>query len=296
MTSNNIPDTFDFHRYNAAGAQVLAKLIKHVVCLSWIDVRSEPWGRGNTESDYDPAAFAASAFVIALRGIWFLITAGHILHDLESRLENGRRIMKSRLLADLTPTPASPAIPFNLGDAPQWYIDSDGMDYGVIALRSGFVGPLIADGILPLDETYWSDCPSDAEDYFLLGFPSQAKVLAIASSGSQGTLNVSVSCPLLPVFRVSDPPETLRSTSPRFYAKVPIADGIVGGSQIQLTDIDGMSGGPIFAVRWVDERHIQYWIVAVQSAWLKSERILAACPIPPLVRAIEQSIDRHLEK
>ena len=72
---------------------------------------------------------------------------------------------------------------------------------------------------------------------------------------------------------------------------MPIAGGIVEGCQTKLTDIDGMSGGPIFAIKWIDSQNIRYWVVAVQSSWLRSERILAACPILPLVNAIEQSID-----
>lgn len=287
------PD-YDVARYGDAGAQVLAKLVKHVVCLSWIDVRTEPLGLGNQESDYDPAAFAISGFVITVRSIWFFITAGHILQDLKSRLRVGRRIMKSRLFADLASKKTSQAVPFTLGDTPQWYINSEGVDYAVIPLRPGFVRPLIADGILPLTETSWNDCPDKADDYFLLGFPSQAKTVSIASNGIKGTVNISVGCPLLPIFPVSDPPSTLKCSNARFYAKVPIVGGIVQGIQTKLTDIDGMSGGPIFAIKWIDSKNIRYWVIAVQSGWLRSERTLAACPILPLVNAIEQSIDDHL--
>ncbi len=291
-----IPDSreYDTIRYNASAARVLDKLVRHVVCLHWVDVRSEPQGFGNKQSDYDPAAFAISAFVIAVRDMWFLITAGHILHDIQERLANGRTIMKSRLLADFTPNPATSGIPFPLEDSLQWHIDSDGVDYGVIPLRPGFVRPLVADGTLALTETCWNSCPNEVDEHFLLGFPSQANTLTIASSGHTRTVDISVACPLLPVFPVSDPPAALRSSYARFYAEVPIANGMTGVSQAPLTDIDGMSGGPIFGMKWTDANNIRYWVIAVQSAWLKSKRILAACPILPLVNAIEKGIDQHL--
>ncbi|MFC1761060.1 hypothetical protein ACFL6U_03160 [Planctomycetota bacterium] len=288
--------TNDFlDRYHRYGDQILARLVKHAVCLSWVDVKSEPDGDGGKESDYSPQAFAVSAFVVSIRGIWFLVTAGHILKDLQSRLSSGRRILKSRLFAGLTSTPSSESIPFNLGDAPQWYICEDGMDYAIIPFRPAFVNPLIADGVIALNKIHWTNYPDNNGEYYLLGFPTQAQKLSITSSGDTGNVNIQVGCPLLPVFPVSDPPEALKQKHERFYAKVPFAKGMVDDPNVPLTDIDGMSGGPIFVLKWIDDSNIESWVFAVQSSWLKSSRILAACPILPLTNAIEKSIDEYLK-
>jgi hypothetical protein len=100
---------------------------------------------------------------------------------------------------------------------------------------------------------------------------------------------------MLPVFPVSDPPEVLKHKYERFYAKVPITNGIIDDPNVKLTDIDGMSGGPLFVLKWIDNNSIESWIVAVQSSWHESSRILAACPILPLINAIDNSISKHLK-
>ena len=284
-----------YNRYHKYGDQVLSRLIKHVVCLCWVDVKSEPDGDGNRESDFDPSAFVISSFVVSIGNIWFLVTAGHILKDLQSRLDNGRCIMKSRLFAGLASCPSSEPIPFTLGDTPQWYIYEDGLDYAVIPLRPAFVRLLIADGIAALNENHWKDYPQENEEYVLLGFPTQAQDISITSSGEIGNINVSLGCPLLPVFPESEPPSVLKCEHDRFYAKVPLASGMVDDPNVKLTDIDGMSGGPIFTIKWLDDTNMEYWLFAVQSGWHRSTRILAACPILPLTNAIANSFDKHLE-
>jgi len=287
-----------YNRYHKYGSQILSILIKHIVCLSWIDVKSQPDGFGNKQSDFAPDTFTVSTFVVSIKNIWFLVTAGHILKDLQSRLDNGRRISKSRLFVLhglISHPPSFKSIPFNLEDTPRWYIYEDGLDYAVIPLRPAFVNPLIADGIIALNENHWKDYPEKNGEYFLLGFPAQAQDISIISSGEKGNVNYVIECPLLPVFPVSDPPEVLKRQNERFYAKVPITKGINNDPNFELTDIDGMSGGPLFVIKWTDDNKIEYWLVAVQSGWHKPTRILAACPILPLINGIANSIDKHLE-
>ena len=98
--------------------------------------------------------------------------------------------------------------------------------------------------------------------------------------------------PLLPIERVDDPPESFRYEPDRFFARVPV---LASPNQDQGTieDIDGMSGGPVFAVQFTDAETLRYWVVAIQSKWLPDSRIIAACPIQPLADAISESIASH---
>ena len=282
-------------RYNEDSSQLHLRLLKHIVCLYWIDIESEHDGMSGDKSDSDPKDFAVSTFVVSVKNRWFLVTAGHILIDLQSRLDSGRRIWKSRLIAGSTSNP-SESIPFNLEDTPRWHIHEDGLDYAVIQLRRGFVDPLSADGIHPLKEIHWKDYPKNADEYVLLGFPTQAQNLPFTSSEKHTNINITLGCPMLPVFPISDPPSALKCKHERFYAKVPLdKDMFDNSTNVRLTDIAGMSGGPIFVIKWIDDQNLEYWIKAVQSGWHKTKRILAACPIHPLVNRIEKLIDKHLE-
>jgi len=70
----------------------LEAFCRHVVSLSWLDAKIEPDGPVHDTDAYDLKAFSVSAFVISVRHIWFLVTAGHILRDLDERLQAGRRM------------------------------------------------------------------------------------------------------------------------------------------------------------------------------------------------------------
>lgn len=275
---------------------VLDAFCRHIISLSWLDAKRKPDGPAYDADAYDLKAFSVSAFVISVRDIWFLVTAGHILHDLDGRVQAGRRIVKSRLIDGFASQKSFPPIPFTLGDSPQWYVYHDGQDYALIALRPAFVVPLIAGGVSALAESAWSDVPDSPDRYFLLGFPRQATEISVTAYGHKGDVHVSLATPLLPIRRIDDPPNVLKRGTDRFYAEVPIMSGTVHGETIVLTDIDGMSGGPIFAVKQTDEDKVRYWVVAVQSGWVKNSRVLAACPIQPLVQAIEECVDAHVDE
>lgn len=272
----------------------LDQLCSHIVSLSWLDARVASDGSALSAQAYDPRAFAISAFVISVRGVWFLVTAGHILHDLSQRLNAGRRIIKSRLMDGLAPGPHLPPVVFALSHEPEWYVDTDDrQDYGLIPLRPLYATQLAAGGVIPLAEPAWTDIPEQADLYFLLGFPKQAKRIDVSVCGHSGNVALEIGTPLLPVQRIQEPPAALRSTTPRLYARVPIGTGTVNGREITLTDLDGMSGGPVFAVKQQPDGRWRLWVVAVQSSWVRESRVLAACYIRPLIDGIERCLDRH---
>lgn len=269
----------------------LSDFCRHIIGLAWTDARTEPDGPAQDPDAYDPRVFCVSAFVVSVRDIWFLVTAGHILRDLEGRLQAGRRILHSKLIDALASPVSPPPIPFTLGETPQSYVCVDGFDYGLIPLRPAFVDPLRAGGVVALAEKAWADIPDAPDGHFLLGFPSQAIECAVTSHGEEGNVNVKIATPLLPIHPVHDPPRVLQCSAPRFYGRVPVTTGDVGGRTVTLTDIDGMSGGPIFAVKRIGQDRYRYWVVAVQSSWERKSRVLAACLIQPLFEAIARCID-----
>ena len=79
-------------------ASFLDAFCRHIISLSWLDAKTEPGEPAGDSGPYDPKAFSVSAFVISVHDIWFLVTAGHILRDLDGRLQAGRRIVQSRLM------------------------------------------------------------------------------------------------------------------------------------------------------------------------------------------------------
>jgi hypothetical protein len=94
---------------------------------------------------------------------------------------------------------------------------------------------------------------------------------------------------LIPLTRLDELPEGVAATSyPRFVAKI--------YDNVEFPDIDGMSGGPIFGVGKSSDGKDRYWIVAVQSSWLKSRRITFGCPLPVFAQMVDDALyERYQE-
>ena len=278
------------HMSDADRNGLLDRFCHHIVGLSWVDVSPRAAGEGRA-AHAETKSFCVSAFVISVRDIWYLVTAGHILHDLDRRCQAGHRIVQARLIDGLGSTEHFPPIVFALADVDKGYIDDgDGLDYAIIPLQRLYIEQLQIAATEPLDESAWTDIPVLADAYFVMGFPTQVATTSITHGDKVSRVDVGLATPLLPIDPVAHTPEELKRGAERFYAKVPMTTGYVDGREVTLRDIDGMSGGPVFAVKDLGER-LRYWIIAVQSGWLSRSRILASCPIEPLVRKMADCLD-----
>jgi len=276
-------------------SEFLNQFCQHIVSLGGVDARIEPGADTDEESRWDTKQFCVSAFVLSVRGNWFLVTAGHILRELDERLKAGRRMIRSFLMDGTASGLELPPIPFVLGRTPQWYEydEVEGMDYALIPLRDGFVAPLQAAGVVALNERACADITVAADHYYLLGFPEEATRMQSTRLGGTIHTTIEMGTPLLPIQRVDLPPAFMVSEWPRFYAKVPEHESNGGKSNGVPKSIVGMSGGPVFAFKRTSPASGKYWVIAVQSSWDSKSRTLAACPILPLVRFLEQRIDAN---
>jgi hypothetical protein len=276
--------------------QLLTELCRHIVCLNWVDITTGRPEDSESHGERDPQAVTVSAFVISVRAIWFLVTAGHVIREIRTRLAKGRRIVTARLMDGFSTQQSLPPIPFPLADTLQSHINKGGFDYALIPLRRAYVRLLMAGGVLALDEETWSDPPDSADAYFLLGFPQSAVTTRVTEGAGQCNVSLGVGTPLLrvkPVHNLDEVPEDMRYAPNRFFGRVPIPTREGGGEDPSLNSIKGMSGGPLFAVRFEGLHSLRYWVIAVQSAWAEASRVIAACPIQPLADAVAKSIDDH---
>jgi hypothetical protein len=59
--------------------RLLKALCGHIVCLTWVDVNTEARRAKTGKNVRAPEALAVSAFVMSVKGVWFLVTAGHVI-------------------------------------------------------------------------------------------------------------------------------------------------------------------------------------------------------------------------
>jgi hypothetical protein len=125
--------------------QLYDRLCRHLVCLGIRFTRLDTYGN----SDGKEYVYHCSCFVVAVKDKWFLVTAGHVLEDLDKLVREKAIRIESSFLADFFgqrdavrfPTP------FSYEDAPRHYIDDVklDLDFGFIPLRDLFRDGLFTD-------------------------------------------------------------------------------------------------------------------------------------------------------
>lgn len=217
-----------------------------------------------------------SAFVISIQEKWFLITAGHCLREIENCQNEGYKIIKMDLVDCIGNNPKHfHSVPFDYKPELSCYMYSDGYDYGVLLIEDYFCSSLKANGIIPLCEDVWDKQPSDPDFYAMLGIPSQI---------SEFTEDEMVISSVLIGVKRNDSlsSEFEKNNAPTLYGQIEI-DGFI-------SDIKGMSGGPIFSFKIDEDGKLRYWLCAVQSRWLDGKKLIAACLMKPFASYLKEML------
>jgi hypothetical protein len=231
---------------------------RHLVCLAftyaWIDKKGNPYGKERF--------YACSAFVIEIDGIWFLVTAGHVLKDdIHDPVANGQIKILTCRFADyfgLDAKVKSPT-PFDYQDAPKTWIDDRkiGLDLGLIHLRQHYQAQMKANGVLPVTEENWSrQGPLTFNAYCMYGFPAvltdKLSPACEFGEGMQGCVQpVYISLQPEPNPDVDIP----KSVLPWFVGRL--------NPDPNVPDLKGMSGAPIFGFRRDKDGRLRYWVLAL---------------------------------
>ena len=232
--------------------------------------------------------FTYSAFVMSFGGVWFLITAGHVIKEINEYIHHKNIKIREFDLLDWTGTDAKhdTLIPFDYESAApnELWNKERGVDFGFLVLSDHYKTLLQANGIIAFEEKDWIKQPKD-EDYVaycVLGVPKQLveQKLGVSITGVPyiGTLSAE----LLWLRRVPESLDPGQTTQfPRFVAEITdLGD---------LQTIEGMSGGPVFGLAKRDGQ-LKYWPVAIQSSWERKTKTIYASPLAPCAYALYQTL------
>jgi hypothetical protein len=231
--------------------------------------------------------YACAGTVICIRGCYAFLTAGHALKAVSTSLERGEIVVDSAVLADTFGPDAisDKPIPFDFLNEPRFFIDDEkeGLDFGLIALRPYYVELLAKHGIIALFEENWvSQHRVQFDSYMMLGLPEEFMTCEQGSPGDGSAVIGTVSPTMIVVEAIDRVPEGDKQTTyPRFVGQL--------DKNLPLSSILGMSGGPILGFRYGPP--MTYWVVAIQSSWLKNQHIIFGCPLPVLAGLLTKWID-----
>jgi hypothetical protein len=223
--------------------------------------------------------FVFSGFLAEVGGAWFYVTAGHILRDIRAALSAGTKFDIWRF-GDQTAGNRfqDTAIPYAF-DVDRWLVIEDeesGLDYATVVLEDMYCELLKAGNAIAIDQSAWGDHVTEHDQWALVGIPSE-------SVSYDGKTIISARVVVVPLEQVDQPAAAGSKARNQFYAR------LSGDSPGVVKDIDGMSGGPIFALKKI-EGMWKYTVIGVQSGWYPSNQIITACPFVSLGVALEQVI------
>ena len=223
-----------------------------------------------------------SGFLVEAGGVWFYVTSGHILRDIRAALNAGVEFDVWRL-DDQTAGNRfrDAAIPYAF-DIDKWLVIENnkiGLDYAAVALDTIYRQQLEVGRAIPIGKIAWGDQFTEHDHWVLVGIPSETVAY------DQETI-ITGRTVMMPLEHAEEPENAGRKAENKFYARLKNVGDI--------KDIEGMSGGPVFAIKKV-EGEWKYRVIGVQSSWYRSTRRIAACPFSSLGAALEELVNppRH---
>lgn len=220
-----------------------------------------------------------SGFVLELHSRWFWVTAGHTLKDyLDKPINDGTLRIIDSGFADYWVTDAEHRhlYPFRYEPGCAFYIEAaeDSLDFGLIPLDGLMRQAFAKNGVIPISRNNWiSQHQLEFSVYKMLGFPAhENRVRTIGGV----TANYALTA-LLDLERITNEEAGPSAGDEWFSARL--------HPGAKLPSIEGMSGGPIYGFRKVDDRW-SYHVVALQSRWWPERRIIFGCSLPRFAEAV----------
>lgn len=226
----------------------------------------------------DEHIFVASGFVVDAGSEWFYVTAGHILKRIQLALDAGSTFDTWRFDDQTAGHDFKvSAIPF-VFDIESWVVIEDeevGLDYAVVPLDMMVRLQMKAGRVVPIGKDAWGDHLLEHDHWALVGIPSETVAY---DKKSLITARITV----MPLVEAAQPAQAGDKAKNQFYARI----NDIG----HVTDIAGMSGGPVFTLKKLGAEW-RYKVIGVQSGWYPSTRTIAACPFVSLGLALEEVVE-----
>jgi hypothetical protein len=212
-----------------------------------------------------------TAFMLSVNDQWFLMTAGHCITAVQQAREQGFKIAQCNLLDSMGPNPRFEGpVPFNWDDAnPISDRKHPDHDYGILTSHPLLRRVLEENGVIAFTEAFWDHGIEEFETYHLIGIPEQWLIPT-----GRGRMNITTMIARLERTCQGDFPDT---DAPMFYGRL---------RQDPLTDLCGMSGGPILGFKTAENGSQHYFLVAMQSSKLGGDRDISGMLMAPLARLI----------
>lgn len=264
-------------------------LFRHFLALGFVVEDFDAQGKSK-----GVRGFCISGTLFDYKGIYSILTAGHILDDIQREMTAGRFKIRSCYLLDHFGHEGvfQEPIPFDYEGAPKDYVydKQAGLDIGLVVLRDYYLALIARNGLKSVGEANWRLHSKDKFDFFLmLGLPTcWSDVRFFEGPDKTPKVEFLSSATCFRVHRRSRRPGGVPITTfRRFIGHI--------SPKIKIDNIEGMSGGPIYGFKKTDAGLV-YWVIAVQSGWIERRRITFACPLKVIGGLLDACFERLAEE
>ncbi|HET6328834.1 MAG TPA: hypothetical protein VFG04_29390 [Planctomycetaceae bacterium] len=218
----------------------------------------------------------SSGFILAIGKRWYWTTEGHVIRDLQRRVEAGQSVSRFHLIDWYGTGNNENAIPFDYDNAWKYWVynKEEGLDFGVVEVPTNVKDLLQANNVKAVEKS--SDYRKRFGSYLMLGLPEDD----VERELRQIPVGVNVRGRALPsAMHIAKTrcPKGHQKPHPRFVGRV--------GSHEEVGNIVGMSGCPIFGVKGATRE-----VLALQSSWDDRSRVIFGCPLSVFVPMVEKAI------
>jgi hypothetical protein len=264
----------------------LRGLCNHVVSIAGLAVLIDPGTRRQIGAG---RFFSISGFVASLYDRWFLITAGHVLNEMDDDIRSGRVRITNCHLADHfgNKVACDAPIPFDYVGSKRKAIEQFdmGLDIGFVSLSDHDRRLLEANGIVALPQDGWAheEEEIDFDNFGVLGLPDElfSREQRIDVTGARIIGGVRVS---LMMGNECD------EKHPRFPNPAVPWLALAMRDKTEIKSMVGMSGGPVFGFKNRHGKPPLYAVVAVQSSWDSEKRVAFSTLLWPIIGLIDTEI------
>lgn len=230
-----------------------------------------------------PRAWSASCFFVVINGHLVMCTAAHVIDEIQTVLDAGVVLSHWHINDVFTKSSSEVVYPFSVMEQERFYLREDtlGLDYCLIHIDWLTAENVRHSGVRAITGERIADA-SEVDKLLLTGFVSEFT----QKNGS----SISQRHYVLGATQVERPDNWAPDQNK--FSLFGLLDTLEF-DRLNLVNIGGMSGGPVFGLIAQADGSSKIRLVAIQSGWSKTSRVITACPIGPFLTAVERLISNE---
>jgi hypothetical protein len=216
-----------------------------------------------------------------IHGHLVMCTAAHVIDEIRIVMDSGVRLSHWHINDLFTKSSEDVVYPFNVMGQDHFRLRDDqlGLDYCLIYIDWLTAENMRQSGVRAITREQTGDA-SEADKLVLTGFASDFT----HKNGS----SISQRHYVLGVTQIERPNNWLpEENQASLFGRLDTAES----HDLNTVHIGGMSGGPIFGLYKQTNGNSKIRLVAVQTGWSETTRVITACPIDPFLTAMERLIN-----